>query len=471
MSHPGCLFTRRPPGLIERLLPVQKLSARSTRNRWLCTGKTLTALGSYWKGRKPLILNKACILGCRLPATDDPRATSKSSRSSWRWTTNPSSPAGPADQAQEILATLSIARIADYFTAKPGGVLPESGPVDWSQPEYEKVKVAWREALPELERRRLEAQMLPKVCYRERVEEAKRPEEVMDIVHDHIWDAVTPTSVPAPIPSRNWSSSSASCASAIGRGWLTPSAAPARSPSRPRGLAATCMPPTSTRSPACSPGAPSTSSAVPRRAARISPVPAPARAGWRSEIDRLGIEQDDRGKRAKVFLYCFEALCPRTGWRVPLLPTRVVSTGPRPCGAELVGLIPDAGALPHRSCCVGGGASIPRGRGKALCGSDGCGRIRSCSTARPAREYRTAITILRGDHRKAGRASANRPTPLGAARLRAAAGRPLSGAPLLHPVDAARGRGQGHDQEFRGVTTADLARERNAGQRVGRAPR
>ena len=35
-------------------------------------GKTLTALGSYWKGRKPLILNKACILGCLLPATDDP---------------------------------------------------------------------------------------------------------------------------------------------------------------------------------------------------------------------------------------------------------------------------------------------------------------------------------------------------------------------------------------------------------------
>ena len=34
-------------------------------------GKTLTALGSYWKGRKPLILSKACILGCLLPATED----------------------------------------------------------------------------------------------------------------------------------------------------------------------------------------------------------------------------------------------------------------------------------------------------------------------------------------------------------------------------------------------------------------
>ena len=35
------------------------------------TGKTLTALGSYWKGRKPLILSKACILGALLPTTDN----------------------------------------------------------------------------------------------------------------------------------------------------------------------------------------------------------------------------------------------------------------------------------------------------------------------------------------------------------------------------------------------------------------
>jgi putative DNA methylase len=34
-------------------------------------GKTLTALGSYWKGRKPLILNKACILGTLLPISED----------------------------------------------------------------------------------------------------------------------------------------------------------------------------------------------------------------------------------------------------------------------------------------------------------------------------------------------------------------------------------------------------------------
>ena len=60
------------PALIERLLPVQKLSAEAYKEQMANVGKTLTALGSYWKGRKPLVLNKACILGCLLPATKNP---------------------------------------------------------------------------------------------------------------------------------------------------------------------------------------------------------------------------------------------------------------------------------------------------------------------------------------------------------------------------------------------------------------
>lgn len=60
------------PALIERLLPVQKLFAEVFKERKAGAGQTLVPLGAYWKGRKPLILNKACILGCLLPATGDP---------------------------------------------------------------------------------------------------------------------------------------------------------------------------------------------------------------------------------------------------------------------------------------------------------------------------------------------------------------------------------------------------------------
>ena len=65
---------RDKPSLIERLLPAQKISAKRRRSGKSAAGQTLTALGSYWKGRKPLILVKACVLGALLPATDDPEA-------------------------------------------------------------------------------------------------------------------------------------------------------------------------------------------------------------------------------------------------------------------------------------------------------------------------------------------------------------------------------------------------------------
>lgn len=57
---------------IERQLPVSKLSKESYKERKSNAGQTLTALGSYWKGRKPLILVRAVVLGLLLPATDDP---------------------------------------------------------------------------------------------------------------------------------------------------------------------------------------------------------------------------------------------------------------------------------------------------------------------------------------------------------------------------------------------------------------
>ena len=59
------------PSLIEHVFPVRKLSAESFKEQMAGAGKTLTALGSYWKGRKPLILAKACVLGALLPTSGD----------------------------------------------------------------------------------------------------------------------------------------------------------------------------------------------------------------------------------------------------------------------------------------------------------------------------------------------------------------------------------------------------------------
>ena len=68
------LALKDAPSLIERVFPAQKISAESQKERKAGAGQTLTALGSYWKGRKPLIMVRAIILGCLLPVTEDSEA-------------------------------------------------------------------------------------------------------------------------------------------------------------------------------------------------------------------------------------------------------------------------------------------------------------------------------------------------------------------------------------------------------------
>ena len=328
------------PALIERLMPVQKLSAEAYKEQMAVHGKTLTAIGSYWKGRKPLILNKACILGCLLPATEDPARDlqifemlmamddeSYAVRSKRRPT------------PKDILEKIAIPRIADYFEVEPAAAMPTSTPVDWSDPDYDKVKVRWRNDLSELKRRTLEAQVLPRVSYRERVAGAKRPEEVGETVHDHVWDAVN-----AHVGTKAESFPD-----------LMEQLGTMRFGHRPRVADTFCG-----------------SGQIAFEAARLgcdvyasdlNPVACMLTWGAihivggskesgktlaedqqdlvsrvQAEIDRLDVETDGKGRRAKVFLYCVEARCPQTGWLVPLLPSRVVSKAYR----VVAQLVPDA---------------------------------------------------------------------------------------------------------------------------------
>jgi putative DNA methylase len=65
------LALRDAPALIEAVFPAQKISFEAQRERKAGPGQTLTQLGSYWKGRKPLILVRAIVLGALLPQTDN----------------------------------------------------------------------------------------------------------------------------------------------------------------------------------------------------------------------------------------------------------------------------------------------------------------------------------------------------------------------------------------------------------------
>lgn len=395
------------PALIERLLPVQKLSSEAYKEQEGKQGKTLTTLGSYWKGRKPLILNKACILGCLLPATEDAKRDLEIFEKLMamddesfvvRWKRRP--------KPKEILNELSIAYILDYFIVEPMDVLPESAPVDWTKPEYDQVKVTWREDLTELERRRLEAQMLPVTPYREWVEDALRPEEVANSVHDHIWEVVN--------------THLKTCAYSFPE--LIEQLGIMRFGHRPK-MADTF----------------SGSGQIPFEAARLgcdvyasdlNPVACMLTWGAfnvvggsnafrqslaveqkklvdnvQAEIVALQIETDTNGWIPKTFLYCIEVTCPQTGWKVPLLPTRLVSKG----RAAIAELIPDFRnkrfEIEIRSN-VSDEELINSTKGTLL--TDGRGQEPYFAYELEGKEHRTKISTLRGDYRKEDGTNGNR---------------------------------------------------------------
>jgi putative DNA methylase len=387
------------PALIERLLPVQKLSAEVFKERKAGAGQTLVPLGAYWKGRKPLILNKACVLGCLLPVTDDPaRDLAVFEKLLAMDDESFAIRAKRRPKPKEILAKLAISRISDYFVASPGNVLPEAAPIDWTDPQYAEVNVAWREDLHEVERRQVEAQMLPKVSYREQVNISKRPEENQAVIHDHVWDSVN----------AHLGTSAQSFPELVEQLGIM------RFGHRPR-VADTF----------------SGSGQIPFEAGRLgcdvfasdlNPVGAMLTwgafhiVGAASEeriqqeneqkrlaervlakIDKLGVETDGSGWRAKAYLYCVEVRCPQTGWMVPLLPSRIVSYGKQ----SIIQLIPVPAEKRYEIKVVTGAPAeemVTASTGTLR--SDGRGKDPYLCHVVDGREFRTKISTLRGDYRR-----------------------------------------------------------------------
>lgn len=443
------------PALIERLLPVQKLSAEAYKEQMANVGKTLTALGSYWKGRKPLILNKACILGCLLPATDDLKRDLEifeklmamdDESFAIRWPRRP--------RPKEILAKLSIARIADYFTVEPEGILPDTSPVDWSIEGYEDVKVTWRDELSELERRRLEAQMLAPLPYRERVDRAKRPEEVMGTVQDHIWGSVN-----AHLGTYAYSFPE-----------LVEQLGIMRFGRRPRFADTFCG-----------------SGQIPFEAARLgcdvyasdlNPVACMLTWGAfhivggspesreqlegqqqeliarvQAEIDELGVEVDGQGWRGRAYLYCVETRLP-DDWLVPLLPSQIVSVD----DGAIVELIADEERKRYK-------IRIRSGVSRAEIEEAAKGTVRTYGRGQepyvvhPKGKSNIKISTLRGDFRNADGSTGNKlrlwdksdfkPRPEDIFRER------LYAVQWMRPKE----KGKGFDFEFRSITAEDLKQE------------
>lgn len=263
------------PALIEHLFPVQKISAESFKEQMAGSGKTLTALGSYWKGRKPLILNKACILGALLPVTDDPLKDL---------------------QIFELLMGMDSRTIQKRIEA----TLPASK--QDSVGEY---------------------LVLP---YNEQVRQAKRPEELPDSLFSHVWSRVNAHLGTA-------ASSFPELVEQIGvaRFGRRPRVADVFSGSGQIPFEAArlgCDVYASDLNPiACllTWGGFNIVGASSINRIEIDKAQKEFSQKVQEKIDELEIETNGNGWQAKTFLYCVEVRCPESGWLVPLLESFIVS--------------------------------------------------------------------------------------------------------------------------------------------------
>lgn len=334
--HPSgvkALSLKDTPALIESLLPVQKLSIDVFKERMANVSQALTAMGSYWKGRKPLVLNQACVLASLLPATDDPIKDLDIFELLMGMDDVSMSKRLGLPKPEEIVRIAKIANIYAYFIVDPvEAILPRSAPFEVADFPVMKdgnlvvPKIKWRSDVSDATKHEVAALTFEFDSYRELATEAKRAEEVAPQVSTHIWERVnahlgtSANSYPELVEQLG-----------VMRFGRRPTVADTFSGSGQIPFAAAqlgCDVYASDLNPvACmlTWGAFNIVGAPIEKRREIEVAQNELVAKVKSEIDCLGVESDGRGWRGKVYLYCLEVTCPSSGWKVPVLPSRVIS--------------------------------------------------------------------------------------------------------------------------------------------------
>ena len=292
---------------IERQFPVSKVSKESYKERQSSQGQTITGLGKWW-GRKPLFLVRAAILGCLLPATDDPikdnevflKILSMDSGGLLQ-RKNKRIPvkelAGLVKDSRQLSA-----KYAGYFTEKNGKIVL--------------VKGAPREEI--------ENAVFLTLSYDKRIALCMRPEQLENIsalawqdINKHLGTkAHSLNELIAQLSAKRFGHNVQVGDCFCGGGSIPFEAARMGCDT----YASDLNPIAGLLTWACL----NLCGASEEQLKAIKEFQDTVFAAVDKEICDLGIEHNDCGDRALSYLYCVEADCPECGWRVPLLPSLVV---------------------------------------------------------------------------------------------------------------------------------------------------
>lgn len=379
------LTLKDAPALIESVFPAQKVSFEAQTERKAVAAQTLTGLGSYWKGRKPLILVRAILLGSLLPATDNTEQDLELFEKLMAFDDEGLARRALAANAFSATRLQQLIQIND-----PGRYFSGRG---WRQEISDDDKLAlYRLALETFG------------SYEEKAALGKRPEEVdQDWLYAPVWGAVNQQYAYLGINASNVAE-------------LIDQLGTLRYGRRPRvgdtfsgggsipfeAARIGCDVYASDLNPiACmlTWGALNIIGASPERRAEIDREQQVIFEVIDREITKLGIEHDEKGNRAKAYLYCLETRCPETGWRIPLSPSWVIS----PKQGAVAKLIPDEKKKRFDIEVVSGASDA-----EIAAAENGTVQDGDMVYTLHGRTYHSPIQTLRGDFRDAEGNTGNR---------------------------------------------------------------
>lgn len=400
------------PALIETVFPAQKVSFEAQQERTSVQSQTLTGLGSYWKGRKPLILVRAIVLASLLPPTDDAQADLALFEKLMAFDNEGLARRaliGNAVSPAAIAARIQLENPWDYFKAsiKRGDIT--DGDLHWMRfpldTDAEGISLRWQRGLSDDDKlviyRKLIATCL---SYEEKASLGKRPEELdQQWLYAPAWAEVNQHYAHLGVNVKTLSE-------------LVEQLGILRYGHRPRvgdtfsgggsipfeAARIGCEAHASDLNPiACmlSWGTSEIIGAPSKRREKISQAQSTLAKAVDQRITELGIEHDANGNRAKAYLWCLETRCPETGWMVPLSPTWTVSKTRN----AIARLKPDFKNKRFDIEIISGASKTEMNAAEKGTVQDG-----DMIYALDGKTYRTPIKTLRGDFRQAGGVTGNR---------------------------------------------------------------
>jgi putative DNA methylase len=393
------------PALIETVFPAQKVSFEAQKERKANLGQTLTGLGSYWKGRKPLILVRAILLGSILPKTDDVEKDLEIFEALMAFDIQGLGRRAVAQAAlkpNEIAKMISLPNPWDFFsfTIMKGSSLKECEVEHWSLPFNANelgIGLSWLRGLSDDTKAEVYSKALASLqTYQERALLCKRPEEIdQNFLLDLVWVKVNAHLGHLGINAQSISELVEQLGilrygrrTKVGDTFAGGGSIPFEAARMGCDVYASDLNPV-----ACMlnwanlnviGASPESRDIVEIRQKAVSQC-------VDREITLLGIEHDKYGNRAKAFLYCMEVRCPETGWMVPLSATWVLSKTRN----TIATMLPD-----HTSkrflIKINSNASTAELKEAAR----GTVRDGSMVYTLDGETYSTSIKTLRGDYRK-----------------------------------------------------------------------